>query len=90
MTHFEALAIEGTATQEEIKLAYRRCASAAHPDRGGTTAKMQEINAAYATLSHPEMRAKYDATLPPLKPKSFVYTLADVGFAARGENFGQH
>jgi len=34
-------------TVEDIKKEYRRLAMLHHPDRGGSTAKMQEINAAY-------------------------------------------
>ena len=36
-------------TVEDIKKEYRRLAMLHHPDRGGSTEKMQEINAAYHT-----------------------------------------
>jgi curved DNA-binding protein CbpA len=34
-------------TREELKRAWRAKVQAAHPDRGGSTAAAQEINAAY-------------------------------------------
>lgn len=34
-------------TSDELKQAYRRSASAAHPDKGGSNAAMAEVNAAY-------------------------------------------
>lgn len=89
-THYDTLGIQRTATGDEIKAAYRREASAAHPDKGGTDERMQAVNLAYQVLSDGALKAQYDATLPPVKNKSYVYTMADVGFAARGENFGQH
>ena len=90
MTHYQTLAIAPTASADEIRAAYRKAASAAHPDKGGTVESMQAVNSAYAVLSDPQKRQVYDATLPKPKPKPYVYTMADVGFAARGENFGQH
>lgn len=89
-THYQTLAIEPTATPEMVREAYRKAASCAHPDKGGTVAAMQAVNAAYAVLSDPQKRQAYDATIPKPKPKGYVYTMSDVGFAARGENFGQH
>ena len=64
MTHYQTLGIEKTATQEDIKRAYRRLASKYHPDKGGDTAKFQEIQTAYDTLSDPEKRQAYDNPNP--------------------------
>ena len=64
MTHYQTLGIEKTATQEDIKRAYRRLASKYHPDKGGDTAKFQEIQKAYDTLSDPEKRQAYDNPNP--------------------------
>ena len=64
MTHYQTLGIEKTATQEDIKRAYRRLASQHHPDKGGDTAKFQEIQTAYDTLSDPEKRQEYDNPNP--------------------------
>lgn len=58
--YYQILEIDRNASQDEIKKAYRRLASKHHPDRGGDTAKFQEIQVAYDTLSNPEKRSQYD------------------------------
>lgn len=45
------LGVGAEATPEEIKTAYRKLASKHHPDKGGDTAKFQEIQRAYDTLT---------------------------------------
>lgn len=60
MTHYATLGVGENATPEEIKKAYRKLASQHHPDKGGDTAKFQEIEAAYRVLSDPAQREQYD------------------------------
>jgi DnaJ-class molecular chaperone len=60
MDYYQTLGVEKTASQEEIKKAYRKLASQNHPDKGGDTAKFQEIQKAYDTLSDEQRRAEYD------------------------------
>lgn len=60
MTHYATLGVSETATPEEIKKAYRKLASQHHPDRGGDTAKFQEIEQAYRVISDPQQREQYD------------------------------
>jgi curved DNA-binding protein CbpA len=62
MTHYRTLGVEENATPEEIKAAFRRAAARAHPDRhGGDDKAMAAINVAYAVLSDPAKRKRYDA-----------------------------
>ena len=48
--YLAVLGLEPGATAEQIKTRYRDLAREHHPDRGGDTARMAEINEAYETL----------------------------------------
>lgn len=62
--YYKILGVSKDATQEEIKKAYRQAALKYHPDRnpGDKEAeeKFKEAAEAYAVLSDPEKRARYD------------------------------
>ncbi|MBI3978722.1 MAG: molecular chaperone DnaJ [Chloroflexi bacterium] len=61
--YYEVLGIGRSATEEEIKKAFRRLAFQYHPDRNRETdaeARFKEINEAYEVLADPEKRAQYD------------------------------
>lgn len=60
MNPYEILGVSKTATPNEIKKAYRKLASQNHPDKGGNTAKFQEIQHAYDILSDPQKRQNFD------------------------------
>jgi len=62
--YYTTLGVQKTAATDEIKKAYRKLASQHHPDKGGDTAKFQEIQTAYATLSDEQKRAAYDNPSP--------------------------
>lgn len=62
--YYAALGVAKNASQDEIKKAFRKLASQHHPDKGGDTAKFQEIQAAYDTLGDPAKRAEYDNPRP--------------------------
>lgn len=71
MDHYSVLGVTKTATPDEIKKAYRKLASQHHPDKGGDTAKFQQIQEAYAVLSDPEKKAQYDNPQPQGFPNGF-------------------
>jgi len=61
--YYEVLGIERSASDEDIKKAFRKMAMKHHPDRNhedGAAEKFKEINEAYEVLSNPEKRAAYD------------------------------
>ena len=58
--HYSTLGVSKNASSDEIKKAYRKAASAHHPDKGGNKEKFQEVQSAYETLSDPNQRAEYD------------------------------
>jgi len=62
---YETLGVPKGASDEEIKRAYRKLAAQHHPDKqGGNTAKFQEIQSAYETLSDPVKRQQHDNPNP--------------------------
>lgn len=89
MKHYDTLNLKPGASADQIKEAYRREASRAHPDReGGSTERMQAVNEAYQVLGDEERRAKYDATgddkqRPPLEQRAIKEL---VGFFADALN----
>ncbi|MER3433138.1 MAG: molecular chaperone DnaJ [Leptolyngbya sp. ERB_1_1] len=66
LTHYQVLDLDPTATQSQIKQAYRRLAKQFHPDSNRVTAshdKISRINAAYEILGDPQSRRSYDQQL---------------------------
>ncbi|KAL7275487.1 hypothetical protein RUND412_001573 [Rhizina undulata] len=68
--YYATLGVSPSATQRQIREAYKRAALKSHPDRvahndpsrPARTLKFQQINDAYFTLSDPPRRRSYDAT----------------------------
>lgn len=62
---YEALGVPRTATQDEIRTAYRRLAKTLHPDLNPgakeTEEKFKEVSAAYDLLSDAEKRKRFDS-----------------------------
>lgn len=95
--YYEELGVSRDASADEIKKAYRKLARKYHPDISKETdaeAKMQAINVAYDTLSHPEKKAEYDQMLD--HPQGFANFgqdmrggFQDTHFYRRDQNTGQ-
>lgn len=59
--YYQVLGVTKTASEEEIKKAFRTLAHKYHPDKkGGDEAKFKEVSEAYAILSDKKKRAEYD------------------------------
>jgi molecular chaperone DnaJ len=62
--YYDILGVSKTASQDEIKKAYRKIAHQYHPDKTqgdkDSEVKFKEANNAYETLSDPSKRANYD------------------------------
>jgi molecular chaperone DnaJ len=62
--YYEVLGLQKGASDDEIKKAYRRiakeCHPDLHPDDKAAEARFKEANEAYAVLSDPDKKAKYD------------------------------
>jgi DnaJ-class molecular chaperone len=74
MDYYKILGIAETASQDEIKKAYRKLAAQHHPDKGGDTATFQSISQAYDTLSDPQKRAEYDYSRSDMGGTQFRFT----------------
>jgi len=66
---YEVLGLEKSASQEEIKRAFRKLAKEYHPDRHPDNPeaedKFKEISSAYEVLGDPTKRKRYDSPSPP-------------------------
>lgn len=59
---YDILGVKKTASQDEIKKAYRELCKKYHPDKnGGDDTKIKEVNEAYETLGDENKRRQYDA-----------------------------
>ena len=57
---YEILGVTESATQDEIKKAYRKLAVEHHPDKGGNEETFKKISEAYDTLGDEDKRRQYD------------------------------
>lgn len=57
---YEVLGVDASASQAELKRAYRRQLRLTHPDAGGSAAGFQAVQQAWERIGTPESRANYD------------------------------
>ena len=58
--YYEVLGVDKTASQDEIKKAYRNLAKENHPDKGGNPEVFKKISVAYDVLGDEQKRKEYD------------------------------
>jgi len=58
--YYDILGVSKSASQDEIKAAFRRLAMEHHPDKGGDSEKFKKINEAYQVLGEQKARTQYD------------------------------
>jgi molecular chaperone DnaJ len=59
--YYDILGVQKTASEEDIKKAFRKLAQKYHPDKkGGDEAKFKEVSEAYSVLSDKKKRNEYD------------------------------
>jgi len=90
--YYATLGVAKSASADEIKRAYRRLASQHHPDKGGDTARFQDIEEAYRVLGDPAARQQYDNPQPqfasPFGSQGFNFN--DIFSVFANQGFGQH
>ena len=91
---YTVLGVARTASEEEVKRAYRKLAKQLHPDLNPTDKKMaerfKEVSSAYHILGDKELRAKFDRGEigPDGQPRAPRFEYADAGPGRGPSGFG--
>jgi DnaJ-class molecular chaperone len=88
--YYKTLGVERSADDKAIKTAYRRLARKHHPDvNKGKADRFKEISEAYAVLSDPEKRKRYDTLGPDWERYAQAGAGARSPFEGRNVRFSQ-
>lgn len=71
MDYYRILNVSKTASQDEIKKAYKKLVMTHHPDRGGDPEQFKRVTEAYETLKNPQTRQQYDNPQPRVNTQNF-------------------
>lgn len=85
--YYAILGVGKTASEDEIKKAFRKKAHELHPDKGGDAEAFKKVNEAYQVLSDKQKRAQYDA-YGSAGPGGYSSQGGFDGFDFGGFNFG--
>ncbi|SDT89663.1 DnaJ domain-containing protein [Verrucomicrobium sp. GAS474] len=83
--YYKHLGLPRTATEAEIKSAYRRLANAHHPDKNGDPALFLAINEAYGILGDAAKKKAYDES----QSVALVTNLDEVAMTVIEDYFSQ-
>lgn len=71
---YQTLGVDRGASPEDVKQAYRRLAARHHPDRGGDTARFQEIQQAYDAITNPQSHTQAQPDHNPFGSNGFGFS----------------
>jgi len=83
---YEVLGVSPSASDEELRRAYRRKLRQSHPDVGGTAASFHAVQLAWERVGSPESRAAYDGARYP--ETSYANSSARASASARPSSSG--